>query len=221
LLLSIGGYFIYGALDTALERFQTGFAKKVSALLKSPPEKRPMTFIGYRGLNETTVIPANSYAILSSGSVSPEDRRALDQLTAEDDEALRRLGSEPDKLTVYDLFFADFRSPENTSVRHGGFTMRNGNTGSLTHISYAVIHQLQAGVKILAFHIPYTDETSRIAVSLAGMYKNPLGDYWEIQSRSVPRTSFCPIEFLFTMRLTYLQNRLLRLRKHGKNRALS
>lgn len=180
LLLSIGGYFTYGALDTAAERYQAAFAQKVAAFLNPTPERKPpMTFVGVHSPNETTIIPPNSYGIISSGPLSPEDRRDLDRLAAEGIEAKRRWEYEPDKLTVLDLLWTDFRGPENNSVRHSGFTIRNGDTGSLTHIAYAVIRQLQAGVEILAFYIPYTNETPRIAMSLAGMHKKPLADFLE------------------------------------------
>ena len=140
-------------------------------------ESAKSAFLGVHKPSETTVIPPGSSAIISPHPLSPEDQRDIERLESEDEEATKHLKHELGKLTVRDLFWSDFRSPENTSVRHSGFTIRNGDTGSLTHVSYAVIHQMQAGVKMLAFHIPYTEETPRIAVSLSSMYKKPLDDY--------------------------------------------
>jgi hypothetical protein len=137
------------------------------------------TFLGVHKPDEITVIPPGSSAIISPHPLSPEDQRDLERLGSEDEEATKHLKHELGSLTVRDLFWLDFETPENTSVRHSGMTIRNDRTGSLTHISYAVAHQMQAGVKMLAFHIPYTNETPWVAVSLAGMYKNPLGDFLE------------------------------------------
>ncbi|HYT21379.1 MAG TPA: hypothetical protein VEW05_14265 [Candidatus Polarisedimenticolia bacterium] len=108
LLLSIGGYFIYGALDTALERFQTGFAKKVSALLKSPPV---LTFVP---------------------PVPPAPQSPFDV-------AKQHLNSDPDKLTLYDLFLLDFPSAE--AQYQTGLTIRSSNT----HLEWAVVWNIAEG----------------------------------------------------------------------------
>jgi len=145
----------------------------------TPVQKAEQHFLGVRSPTETTVLPPNSSAIISSHTLSNEERKDLDRLEAEHREAAKHWVSEPERLTVRDLFWMDFESPENNVVRHSGFTIRNGETGALTHISSAVIYQNTPGVKILAFHIPYTNETPRIAVSLAGTYKQPLTDVLE------------------------------------------
>jgi hypothetical protein len=46
IVLVIGGYFLYGALDVALERLQTSFAKKVVAILRSQPSTLEQPQIG-------------------------------------------------------------------------------------------------------------------------------------------------------------------------------
>jgi hypothetical protein len=132
--------------------------------------------LGVRRADETTVLPPNSSAIISNHPLSKEEHKDLERLDAEANEARNHLTSDTDRLTVRDLFWVDFESPEDNLVRHTGFTIKNGDTGKLTHISSAVIYQNIAGVKILAFYIPYTDETPRMVVSLASMYKQPLSD---------------------------------------------
>jgi hypothetical protein len=145
----------------------------------TPKVQENHKFVGVHKPDETTVIPPGASAIISPGPLSPEERHDLDRLNSEEDLATKHLNQEPDKLTVKDLFWKDFSSSENTFVRYGGFTIRNDKVGSMTHISSAVINEMQAGVKMLAFYIPYTNETPDIAISLAGMYKKPLDDYLE------------------------------------------
>lgn len=161
---------------------QQGYGEGMSL----PKERAPagkagddQKFLGVRRPDETTTIPPGASAVISSGPLSEKQRNGLDRLRLGEDLARKHLNEEPEKLTVKDLFWTDFESPEDTVVRYSGFTIRNGKTGSVTHISSAVVDQLSAGVKLLAFYIPYTKETPDIAVSLAGMYRKPLDDYLE------------------------------------------
>lgn len=135
--------------------------------------------VGIHSPNETIVIPPKSSAIISSHALSDEERKDLEGLQSEEREARRHATSNLDRLTVKDLFWTDFETPENTSVLHSGFTIRNDQTGQLIHVSYAVIHQMQAGVKMLAFHIPYTSETPQVAITLADKFQIPLKDCLE------------------------------------------
>jgi hypothetical protein len=137
-------------------------------------------FLGFRSMNEKTVLGPGESAILYPGPNRPlpGDLRDTNRLIAEEKEAIKHL-NDPDRLTVRDLFWTDFTSPENTSVRHGGFTIRNNENGVLTHIGSVVVHQLQAGFKSIALYILDTNETPHLAVSLANFYKQPLEDYME------------------------------------------
>ncbi len=98
-------------------------------------------------------------------------------------EVERRLETKPDKLTVHDLYWLDFTS-DSTSKRLGNTTFRNGETGVVTHIEYAVVWRLESGIKILLFYIPYANDTPHICVSLADKYTFPLRDFLESRTEA-------------------------------------
>ena len=108
----------------------------------------------------------------------------VERMANEGRQAKRHLETDPDKLTVHDLYWLDFASDGTTSKRYGNTAFRNGETGVVTPIEYAVVWRLEAGIKILLFYIPYTNETSHICVSLADKYKFPLGDFLEARTEA-------------------------------------
>jgi hypothetical protein len=141
--------------------------------------KKKITSLGVHNLTETVVIPPNSSATFSSGPLSTKDKADLDRKQREADRARERLAADPDKLTLHDLYLTDFSSTENGSVNYGGFTLKNGETGSLTHVEYAIVRRLESATKFLSFYILPTAETSHVCASLADKYNVALGDWLE------------------------------------------
>jgi hypothetical protein len=155
---------------------------------KEPPR---VTDLGLHGTNETVTIPSNSKATFSYGKTQPGDLETLDRMDKDYKDAKGRLDHDPNKLVLHDLFLTDFSSIINTSSLLSGMTVKNGETGALTHVEYMVVRQLETGTKFLEFYVLYTEETERICESLANLYQNALNDFLEgrVEAEKIPGDS--------------------------------
>jgi hypothetical protein len=164
--------------------------QRAPGLSKTDASQKP-TDLGVHSPNETLAIPPNSSATISNGKPSPEDLRIINQMEQDYLNAKAHLEREPNKLVLHDLFLTDFSSIDNTASNHSGFTVKNGDTGTLTHVEYIVVRQLETGTKFLKFYILYTNETERICESLANLYETALNDFLEgrVDAEKIPGDS--------------------------------
>jgi hypothetical protein len=144
------------------------------------------TSIGVHKPTETVVIPPNSSAVISAGPVSPADVSDLDRMGQETIQAGLRLSTNPDKLTLHDLFLTDFSSDgQNTSSNRSGFLIRDDDNGLVTHIEYRIVRELTLGTKVLMLYILPTSETAHLCVTLSYHYNVALGDFMEGRTEAI------------------------------------
>jgi hypothetical protein len=144
------------------------------------------TSLGVHKPTETLVIPPNSSAVISPGSVSSKDMSELDRMEQEAVQAGAHLSTDPDKLVLHDLFLTDFSSEDNNSVSlRSGFVIQNNETKVITHIEYRIVRQLTRGTKVLLLYILPTAETPHLCVSLADHYDVALGDFMEGRTEAI------------------------------------
>lgn len=152
--------------------------KTDSVKLQTPRKIPQTTFLGVHKPTETVTIPPNSNAVISPGPVSAKDMANLDQMERENAEATLHVDTQPEKVTLHDLFLTDLSSG-NVTTNRSGFTIRTDPSGVLTHIEFIVVRQLEMGTKYLKFYVPYTSETPHLCVTLADKYTVALNDFME------------------------------------------
>lgn len=68
----------------------------------------------------------------------------------------QHLNSDPDRLTLHDLFLIDFPSAEVED--DSGFTMRD----TKTHVEWGVVRNIEEGSELIKLYIPYATDTDTI-----------------------------------------------------------
>ena len=129
LVLSIGGYFLYGSLNKELERFQIAFAKKVAAFLKAD-------LIKETSINKVPPPPL------------PPKRPTLFDI----DLAKWRLENLPDSLELHDLFLLDSHASQN---QFGAIFVDDAHT---IKVQYGINVELASRSKFLSFYIDRQDQ---------------------------------------------------------------
>jgi hypothetical protein len=147
---------------------------------------RASASVGVHKPTETVGIPPNSNTVISAGPVSPAEMSNLDRMGRESVQAGLHRTTDPDKLTLHDLFLTDFSSDgENTSSNRSGFVIRDDDNGAVTHIEYRVVRDLTLGTKVLMLYILPTSETAHLCVTLSYHYNVALGDFMEGRTEAI------------------------------------
>jgi hypothetical protein len=87
------------------------------------------------------------------------------------DDAKKRLDSNPDQLTLHDLYLTDFQTGE---VRHERTLTITGPEPSIVKVESTVIWQVETGTEFVLYYIPPERETSEICMYLSGYYEQLL-----------------------------------------------
>ena len=95
------------------------------------------------------------------------------------DVAKQHPNSDPDKLTLYDLFLLDFPSAE--AQYQTGLTIRSSNT----HLEWAVVWNIAEGSELIKLYIPHSTETASIIQGFIPNYKDALkqANEFEVKNR--------------------------------------
>jgi hypothetical protein len=87
------------------------------------------------------------------------------------DIAKKRLDSDPERLTIYDLFLTDFEPSDVKQAR----TMNISGIGPLPiAVGATVVWQVETGSEFIMFYVPYTNQTKETCFYLAGQYQRLL-----------------------------------------------
>jgi hypothetical protein len=98
----------------------------------------------------------------------PNPQTGVPNALVQFDIANKLLDSDPDKLTLYDLYLTDFGGSD---VRHGRTTIIKGIGPVEIKIESTVIWQLETGTEFVMLYVPYTKYTSEVCIYLRNEYK--------------------------------------------------
>jgi hypothetical protein len=130
--------------------------------------------LDHEGANKPSEFPKEA---VSAGTAPPpstiqknsELPSAPPRAFTEYQESKKRLESDPDKLTLYDLYAIDFGG----EVTYPHVWRLSGSNGSKIDVESEVVWQLGQGIEFIKFYIPYTKETHDVCVAwVAQEYQN-------------------------------------------------
>jgi hypothetical protein len=82
------------------------------------------------------------------------------------DVAKERLASDPEKLSLYDLYLTDF---EQSEVKHSRALVIK--TTPEIRMEEAVVQQIEMGTEFVMFYVPYNKGTDQLCLYLRGQYQ--------------------------------------------------
>jgi hypothetical protein len=149
------------------ETFFLRHTKIAHANKSTGPQTNPASTLGK---------PAPVKTPTSSEPVTNPNRSNTPPRILEYEDAKKRLDSDPDQLTLHDLYLTDFQASE---VRHGSILNITGPPGPesrTVRVEATVIWQLEAGTEFVMYYIPSERETPEICMFIADEHVRLLHD---------------------------------------------